>query len=65
MDDTKEYLYALDYSDCTICEIALDEEDEKLDTSEILYRRHMNIDTCSVMYTRSRINEITPVIIQR
>lgn len=56
-----EYLYCLDYSDNTICEIILDEKDDELNTEEILHRRHMNIDTCAYMYSSTKINNITEI----
>jgi hypothetical protein len=58
------YLYVLDYSDCTICEIELDEEDSKLTTFDILHRRGMDADECAHMYTNNRIEEITPITIE-
>lgn len=58
MKEVKEYLYVLDYSDSTICEIQLDEEDENLETEDILNRRNLDMDECSFMWTTNKIDTI-------
>lgn len=63
MEDTKEWLYALDMSDNTICEIELDEKDNSLDTEDIFRRRNMNIENCMFMYSTERITKITHMTI--
>lgn len=64
-EDNNEYLYILDYSDCTVCEIKLDEKDDKLTTEEILYRRGLNPDECAFMYTTLKCDYIIPLEIEK
>ena len=54
----KEYLYILDYSDSTICEIHLTDEEQDLDIDDILKRHELDIDSCVFMFTTSKINNI-------
>lgn len=56
--DNKEYIYVLDYSDCTICEIIIDTNDER-EVEDILKEYCCNVNTCSWMITDHKINEIT------
>ena len=53
------YLYVLDCSDSTICEIILTNEDKELEVDEILEKYGCNRNTCSFMYTMNRIFGIT------
>lgn len=53
----KEYIYILDYSDCTICEIVRD-IDDKQKVEDVLKEHGCNINTCSWMITDHKINEI-------
>lgn len=52
------FCYIFDYSDATICKIALTEEDEKLNTEQLLDKYNLNIDTCCCMFTEKDINEL-------
>ena len=54
----KEYIYILDYFDCTICEIVRD-VDDKREIEDVLKEYGCNINTCSWMITDRKINEIT------
>ena len=54
----KEYIYVLDYSDCTICEIVRD-VDDKREIEDVLKEYGCNINTCSWMIAYHKINEIT------
>ena len=54
----KEYIYILDYFDCTICEIVRD-VDDKREIEDVLKEHDCNINTCSWMITDHKINEIT------
>lgn len=54
----KEYIYILDYSDSTICEIVKDVDDER-EVENVLKEHGCNINTCSWMITDNKINEIT------
>lgn len=56
--DNKEYIYVLDYSDCTICEIVRDANDER-EVEYVLKEYGCDIDTCCFMITNHKINEIT------
>ena len=53
----KEYIYILDYSDSTICEIVIDADDER-EVENVLKEHGCNINTCSWMITDHKINEI-------
>lgn len=53
----KEYIYILDYSDSTICEIVRD-VDNKQEIEDVLKEYGCNINTCSWMITDHKINEI-------
>lgn len=53
------YLYILDYSDGSVCEIKLTEDDLKIDDLETLFNKYnLNIDTCSWMFTSTKRNII-------
>ena len=54
----KEYIYILDYSNSTICEIVRG-VDDKLEIEDVLKKHGCNINTCSWMITDHKINEIT------
>lgn len=56
--DRKEYLYVFDYSDCTINEIIVSEEDFDTDTDELLRKYHLNPDECVIMWGGKQITEI-------
>lgn len=55
--DNKEYIYILDYSDCTICEIIHNSDDET-DIEDILKQHGVNPDACSFMISPYKINTI-------
>ena len=55
--DNKEYIYILNYSDSTICEIVRDADDER-EVENVLKEHGCNINTCSWMITDYKINEI-------
>lgn len=57
--DTDSYLYILDYSDGSVCEIKLTKEDLELDNVETLFDKYnLNIDNCSWMFTSTKRNII-------
>ena len=58
--DNKEYIYVLDYSDGTICEIVTDANDERK-VEDVLEEYGCNINTCSWMISDHKINEIIPL----
>lgn len=58
MNTTFDYLYLMDYSDGTICEIELTEEDDDKDIEDICREHGVSYDTCSYMYCQHKINDI-------
>lgn len=56
--DNREWIYVLDYSDCSICEIVRDRDDER-DVEDVLEEYGCNINTCSWMITDHKIESIT------
>ena len=56
--DNKEYIYILDYSNCTIYEIVRDVDDEQ-EIEDVLKEHGCNINTCSWMISDHKITEIT------
>lgn len=58
MENIKEYIYVLDYSDCTICEIVLDKDDDT-DIEDVLEKYGCNVNTCSWMISDNKIESIT------
>ena len=57
MENIKEYIYVLDYSDCTICEIVLDKDDDT-DIEDVLEKYGCNVNTCSWMISDNKIENI-------
>lgn len=57
MENTKEYIYVLDYSDCTICEIVVDKDDDT-DIEDVLEKYGCKVSTCSWMISDNRIESI-------
>ena len=57
MENIDGYIYIMDYSDCTICEIVL-HKDYDDDIERLLKEYGLNIDTCSYMYSQNKINNI-------
>lgn len=56
--DNREWIYVLDCSDCTICEIVHDRDDER-EVEDVLEEYGCNINTCSWMITNHKIESIT------
>lgn len=54
----REWIYVLDYTDCTICEIVRDIDDER-ELEDVLEEYGCNINTCSWMITDHKIESIT------
>lgn len=52
-DNYYGYMYVLNFSDNTICQIKITEELDKLDTEDIFNSFGMSIDECQVMYTNA------------
>lgn len=53
------YLYVLDYSDSSVCEIKLTKDDLEIENVEKLFDKYnLNIDNCSWMFTSTKRNII-------
>lgn len=60
MEETKfGYLYILDYLYPGIYEIKLTEEDDDLNTEEILKKYDLEVDNCSYMYSMDKLELLT------
>lgn len=57
MKDEKEYLYIMDYSDCTISRLDVTEEEDD-DIERVLNKHGFKIDTCAYMYSKQFIDTI-------
>ena len=55
--NNKEYIYILDYLDCTICEIERSTDDER-DIEDVLEEYDYNIDSCFWMISDHKIENI-------
>lgn len=58
MENIKQYIYVLDYSDCTICEIGIAEELKDIEPEDILKQFGCNVNTCSFMIADRKIDSI-------
>ena len=56
-----EYMYVMDFSDATISEVKLSSEDENIESCDLLKKYGFNENTCSFMFTSSKINNITKI----
>ena len=56
-----DYIYILDYSDCSICEIHVTEEEANMEIEDVLEANGCNINTSSWMTTSNEINNIIPI----
>ena len=56
-----DYIYILDYSDCSICEIHVTEEEANMEIEDVLEAHGCNINTSSCMTTSNEINNIIPI----
>lgn len=60
MEDIKEYLYVMDFSDTSISEIEITKENKDLETSDLLDKYGFN-DDCFFMFTTQRITKINKI----
>lgn len=60
IDNCFSYLYILEYSYPGLYEIELSEEDNELTSEDILEKHGFNIDNCSFMYTKYKL-ELEPI----
>lgn len=55
------YIYVLDYSDATICEIHLNNEEKQMEIEDIIEKHGCNINTSSWMTTTDKINGLIKI----
>lgn len=53
-----KYMYVMDFSDSSITEVCLKDEDKKLETNDLLNKYSFNVNTCSWMFTTTKIDNI-------
>ena len=61
MEDAKEYCYVMDFSDASLSEIEITEEDKDLEPSNLLDKYGFNDDECFFMFTTQRIININKI----
>lgn len=61
MEDVKEYLYVMDFSDASISEIEITKEDKDLESCDLLDKYGFNDDECFFMFTTKRITNINKI----
>lgn len=61
MENIKEYLYVMDFSDASISEIEITKEDKYLEPCDLLDKYGFNDDECFFMFTTKRITEINKI----
>lgn len=55
------YIYVLDYSDASIYEIHIDENEHNMEIEDIIEKHGCNINTCSWMLVESQIETIISI----
>lgn len=55
------YIYVLDYSDGTICEIVISNDEKNMEIEDIIEKHGCNINTSSWMTTINKIDEILKI----
>lgn len=53
-----KYMYVMDFSDSSITEVCLKDEDNKLEANDLLNKYSFNVNTCSWMFTTTKIDNI-------
>lgn len=61
MEDIKEYCYVMDFSDASLSEIEITEENKDLESSDLLDKYGFNYDECFFMFTTKRITNINKI----
>lgn len=61
MANIKEYLYVMNFSDASISEIEITEEDKDLESCDLLDKYGFNDDECFFMFTTKRITNINKI----
>lgn len=61
MEDIKEYCYVMDFSDASLSEIEITEENKDLESSDLLNKYGFNDDECFFMFTTKRITNINKI----
>ena len=55
------YIYVLDYSDATICEIHISDGERQMEIEDIIEKHGYNINTSSWMTTKDKIDSIIEI----
>lgn len=55
------YIYILDYSDATICEIHLTDEEKEMEIDDVIEKHGCNINTSNWMTTENKIDNIIDI----
>ena len=53
-----KYMYVMDFSDSSITEVCLKDEDKKLEANDLLNKYSFSVNTCSWMFTTTKIDNI-------
>lgn len=66
MEENKDYIeyhyiYVLDYSDCSICEIAISDNERTMEPEDIIEEHGCNISTSSWMFSNNKIENIIEI----
>ena len=61
MENIKEYCYVMDFSDASLSEIEITEENKDLESSDLLNKYGFNDDECFFMFTTKRITNINKI----
>lgn len=61
MENIKEYLYVMGFSDASISEIKITKENKDLETCDLLNKYGFNDDECYFMFTTQRITKINKI----
>lgn len=61
MENIKEYCYVMDFSDASLSEIEMTEEDKDLEPCDLLDKYGFNNDECFYMFTSNRITNINKI----
>ena len=61
MENIKEYCYVMDFSDASLSEIKITEENKDLESCDLLDKYGFNNDECFCMFTSNRITNINKI----
>lgn len=55
------YIYVLDFSDCSICEITISDDERAMEPEDIIEIHGFNVNTSSWMFSQYKIENIIEV----